>query len=80
MNKVNMIDNNQGLSFSIQRTTSKVLDGDGTHKVPDEILFLVEKITKEDLTKENDLVVTLSISEAIKLAETILKIIDQKGH
>lgn len=80
MNKVNMIDNNQGLSFSVQRTTSKVLDGDGVHKVPDEILFLVEKITKEDLTKGNDLIVTLSISEAIKLAETILKIIDQKGH
>ncbi|MEG1659461.1 MAG: hypothetical protein RR304_02665 [Bacteroides sp.] len=70
------IENESGLEFSVQKTNHFIDNGKRKQILPDQVTFLVEGITpKEDLTKDGDLVISITKDEAKKLVETILSML-----
>ena len=78
MNKIFKIKEEEGKNVSVQTTNVEVSDGKHT-KHSREITFLVENVKKEDLTQNNDLIISLSIDEANKLASTINDLCKQES-
>lgn len=56
------IENEEGLSFSIQKVLPESMDKDGRHDPDMQLVFLVEGISRRDLTKDGDLVLTMGLS------------------
>lgn len=73
--KVYSIENQDGLNFSIQKTSPCAITHKGKEKLPEQITFLFEGIDPEsDLTEDNDLVCSISKEEAVNLAIRLLKL------
>lgn len=74
-NKVYSIENQDGLNFSVQKTSPCSITHKGKGKLPEQITFLFEGIDPEsDLTEDNDLVCSISKEEAVELAIRLLKL------
>lgn len=74
--KIYLIENESGLEFSVQKTNHFIDNGKQKKMLPDQVTFLIEGITpKENLTKDGDLVISITKDEAKKLAETILRMV-----
>ena len=73
------IKNEEGLDFSVQETPSYTVEGEKKVRLPNEITFLVEGITKYDLVEGTNpdgdsLALSISKDEAEKLAKRLLEI------
>ncbi|WP_342990508.1 MULTISPECIES: hypothetical protein [Bacteroides] len=74
-NKVYSIENQDGLNFSVQKTSPCAITHKGKEKLPEQITFLFEGIDPEsDLKGDNDLVCSITKEEAVKLAIRLLKL------
>lgn len=74
-NKVYSIENQDGLNFSVQKTSPCAITHKGKEKLPEQITFLFEGIDPEsDLTGDNHLVCSISKEEAVNLAIRLLKL------
>lgn len=73
--KIYRIENEAGLEFSVQRTLSFINNGKEKRMLPSQVTFLIERIGKEDLTKDGDLVLSISKEEAKRLAEKLLSMV-----
>lgn len=78
-------------SASVCRTKTEVTDFRGTHPGPDEIILFVEDVVEMDeggkesanpdyIAPSGDFVLSLSLSEAKKLARTLLQLASNKGN
>ena len=73
--KIYSIENQDGLNFSVQKTSPCTITHKGKEKLPEQITFLFEGIDPEsDLTEDNDLVCSISKEEAVNLAIRLLKL------
>lgn len=62
-NKIHLIDNEQGMIFSVQKV-QPMCEG---YKCPEEIAFLIENIDENHYVNDGDLLLNLSMDEAQKL-------------
>ena len=72
------IENEEGLSFSIQKVLPESMDKDGRHDPDMQLVFLVDGISRRDLTKDGDLVLTMGKAEAFCLAVKIMSLCDNE--
>ncbi len=70
--KIYQIENESGLNFSIQKT-QPFIEGEDKRILPSEVLFLIEGVTRDNLTKDGDLVLSISKAAAKKLAHELLR-------
>jgi hypothetical protein len=68
-----MIDNNEGISFSVQVVTPKIGGVPGQK----ELLFLAEDIIPDGLTKDGSLVISVTKDDIRKLTEELIKLVDE---
>lgn len=74
--EIYQIENESGLNFSVQKTRPFISEGEVKHLLPDQVTFLVEGINPtSDLTKDGDLLLSITKEEAMKLAEQLMKIV-----
>lgn len=74
-NKVYSIENQDGLNFSVQKTSPCTITHKGKERLPEQITFLFEGIDPEsDLTGYKHLVCSITKEEAVKLAIRLLKL------
>lgn len=73
--KIYQIENESGLEFSVQKTLPFINNGKEKRMLPSQVTFLIEGIKKEYLTKDGDLVLSISKAEAEKLAEKLLSMV-----
>lgn len=73
--KIYQIENESGLEFSVQKTLPFINNGKEKRMLPSQVTFPIERIKKEDLTKDGDLVLSISKEEAEKLAEKLLSMV-----
>lgn len=75
-NKIYQIENESGLNFSVQQTNPFINEGKVKRLLPKQITFLVEGISsRNDLTKDGDLILSISKEEARKLSEQLKKMV-----
>ena len=73
--KVYSIENQDGLNFSVQKTSPCAITHKGKERLPEQITFLFGEIDPEsDLTEDNNLVCSISKEEAVNLAIRLLKL------
>lgn len=68
-----MIENNEGISFSVQVVTPKI-SGVPAQK---ELLFLAEDIIPDKLTKDGSLVISVTKDDARKLIDRLKRFVDE---
>ncbi|GAB6120425.1 hypothetical protein [Dysgonomonas termitidis] len=68
-----MIDNNEGINFSLQVVTPKI-DGVPAQK---ELLFLAGDIIPDNLTKDGSLVISVTKDDARKLIDRLIRLADE---
>lgn len=73
--RIYQIENESGLEFSVQKTLPFINNGKEKRMLPSQVTFLIERIKKEYLTKDGDLVLSISKEEAEKLAEKLLSMV-----
>lgn len=72
-----MIENDGGLSFSVQKGKVTISDHLGKRKCEDEVVFMVEKVNiLTDMTIDNDLVLFLSKDEARNLVKVLQRLLN----
>ena len=71
--KVYSIENQDGLNFSVQKTSPCAITHKGKERLPEQITFLFGEI-ESDLTEDNNLVCSISKEEAVNLAIRLLKL------
>ncbi len=74
--EIYQIENESGLNFSVQKTQYFTNEEKPKRIYPDQVTFLVEGINPtSDLTKDGDLLLSITKEEAMKLAEQLMKIV-----
>ncbi|GAB6119405.1 hypothetical protein [Dysgonomonas termitidis] len=68
-----MIDNNEGISFSVQVVTPKI----GGVPAQKELLFLAGDIIPDNLTKDGSLVISVTKDDARKLIDRLTRLVDE---
>lgn len=68
-----MIENNEGISFSVQVVTPKI----SGVPVQKELLFLAEDIISDSLTKDGSLVISVTEDDARKLIDRLKRLADE---
>jgi hypothetical protein len=77
MKNLIIIENEQGLNFSVQKVKTEEITCEGIIKCPDEIGFLIDHLEEDDISPEKDLFISLSIAKARELAKAIENICNQ---
>lgn len=73
--QLHLIENDEGMSFSVQKINPRLQCGE---KFLDKILFMIDSILpEEDLTKDGELLLTLSKDEARNLAAILLEMANE---
>ncbi|MDR1340007.1 MAG: hypothetical protein LBK58_08160 [Prevotellaceae bacterium] len=72
-----MIENDGGLSFSVQKVKPSIVTSSGNQEFPEEILFLVEKVDAfTDLTVDGDLILSITKDEARSLVKVLQRLLN----
>jgi len=77
MKKVFIIENEQGLNFSVGEVRTQNISCEGVTDEGSDIGFLIQHLEKEDLLPDNNLVISMSITEAKTLAKVLKDICNQ---
>ena len=76
-NNVYLIGNNESKTFTVQTVEPTMYNGKECKTLPEEIVFCIEDVSKNDLQQGKDLVLSLSKASGYSLAMDLLKLLEK---